>query len=389
MLGSDDTLLVIGGGAAGHACVTTYREAGGSDPVLLISADDRLPYFRPHVSKDYLTDDVGAEDMALSDATWYADRNVDVVLGCEVTAIDVGAGVAATTAGPARWRRTLLATGSDATSLPLAGADDPSISTIRSASDVEVILAGLDGPVVVVGSGFVGCEAAAGLRRRGIDVTVVSEEVRPQHDRLGEHAGRMIEGWLRDVGVRLIGGRSVSRFERHADRIVTSLVDDRMLESHRVIVAVGARPRAEVAATIGLDTGDGVIADETMRTLAPNVFAAGDIAAAWNATAARRLRVEHWGDAETQGQIAGLTLAGELATWTSPPGFWSTIAGETIKHVAWGDGHDEVRVVTSHVGTTIWYGASGVVVGVLTHDHDDDNSIAATALSERWSMPSA
>ncbi len=378
-----NAVLVVGGGAGAHACVRAYREAGGDRPVVMASADDRLPYFRPAVSKEYLAGEIGAADLGLEAAGWYAANDVDVLLGCEVTGLDLASHIAATAGGePLPWHRCVLATGSDPSPLPVPGADDPAVSTIRSAADTEDLLGRLVGPVVIVGSGFIGCEVAATLRRRGCDVTIVSDEERPQQARLGGAVGGLIAGWLADVGVELIGGRQVTSLERHGDALLVGLPGRDPLVAGNVVVAVGARPRLALAVDAGLSDGSTLAVDATMRTAAPAVFAVGDIATAWHSTAARcRLRVEHWGDAEAHGRVAGFALAGERAFWTEPPGFWSTIAGETIKHVAWGDGYDDIVVRPSEDGVTVWYGRDGVVVGVLTHRHDDDNEVASSVLA--------
>lgn len=387
MLGSDETVLVIGGGAGGHACVTTYREAGGRAPVLLVSADDRLPYFRPHVSKEHLAGDV-ERSADLAEPSWYGEHDVEVVLDCRVTSLDLGGHLAATSAGPLRWGRCVLATGSAAAPLPVPGGDDPDLLTIRQAADGERLLRRLEhgGAVAVVGSGFVGCEVAASLRRHGIDVTMVSDEAEPQHDRLGAAVGRMIAGWLVDAGVRLLGGRAVQRIDRRADGFDLVLPDTTVTVQH-VVVAVGARPNTELARRAGLDGDVGVPVGATMHTAAGDLFAVGDIAHAHNEAASRPLRVEHWGDAEGQGRIAGAALAGEAEPWRDVPGFWSVIAGQTMKYVAWGDGHDEVRVRSSSHGTTVWYGREGRAVGVLTHDHDEDHEAAAAMVTAGAELP--
>ena len=124
-----------------------------------------------------------------------------------------------------------------------------------------------------------------------------------------------------------------------------------------------------------------------MRTSAPDVFAAGDVATAFNDTAGRHIPTEHWQDADDQGAVAGTAAAGVRAQWDSVPGFWTTIGDRTVKYAAWGDGYD--RTHHSDHGTdgpgesfTIWYlDADGVTVGALTLDRDDDYE-AATGLIE-------
>jgi len=110
-----------------------------------------------------------------------------------------------------------------------------------------------------------------------------------------------------------------------------------------------------------------------MRSSAEAVYAVGDIALARNTAAGRALRVEHWGEALNHGKVAGTTAAGGAASWSTAPGFWSTIGTRTLKHVAWGDGFDEARLIDHPGGAfTVWYGRRGVTVGALTHEADDD-----------------
>ena len=110
-----------------------------------------------------------------------------------------------------------------------------------------------------------------------------------------------------------------------------------------MVMATGAEPNLDLAAGTGLVTDHAVAVDARMRTPASGVFAVGDIASATNASAGRRLRVEHWGDAERMGAIAGAVAAGSDDHWAEVPGFWSVIAGRQLKYVAWGDGWDQAR----------------------------------------------
>jgi NADPH-dependent 2,4-dienoyl-CoA reductase/sulfur reductase-like enzyme len=114
------------------------------------------------------------------------------------------------------------------------------------------------------------------------------------------------------------------------------------------------------------------------------VFAAGDIAFAVNASARRGITVEHWGDALTMGEIAGRGAAGQRAEWSQAPGFWSTIGDHTLKYAAWGDGFDDVRVDADDAGRfTVRYGQDGELVGVLTHDRDEDYERSQADIEKR------
>ena len=227
---------------------------------------------------------------------------------------------------------------------------------------------------MVVGSGFIGCEAAASLARRGHDVTMIADE-----------APRTSSAWARRPPPESRSGcarrESSSSLGTELDRIqhetgrLKVVAGDRHAPADLVVVSVGVAPRGRLGALLALElTDEGAIpADSSMRTVADDVLAAGDVCQAHNAAAGRALRVEHWGDALAQGEIAGRGCAGESASWDSVPGFWSTIGDRTIKHAAWGDGFDTLRFIPNAGGAfTAWYGLDGRVVGVLTHEADED-----------------
>jgi NADPH-dependent 2,4-dienoyl-CoA reductase/sulfur reductase-like enzyme len=228
--------------------------------------------------------------------------------------------------------------------------------------------------VVIVGSGFIGCEIATSLRLRGHPVSLVSDEPAPNQRRLGQHAAWVIETWLRDSGIAVTLAATVSAIERRDGEL--RVVSDRGLHSAPVVVlATGVAPRSQLLAGGDLVTDGGRIAvDSSMRTPISGLFAAGDVALAHNQAAGRPLAVEHWGDALGQGEVAGAVAAGRSAVWNDVPGFWSTIGDHTLKYAAWGDGYDDSRVERSNPGDafTVWYEREDVIVGVLTHNADDD-----------------
>ena len=187
---------------------------------------------------------------------------------------------------------------------------------------------------------------------------------------LGPWVGDRLAGWLRQAGVELLTEDRVA--EIGPDFVRTERGVHRPADL--VLLATGVRPQGALAADAGLAMQDGrvrVTAD--MRTSSPSVFAAGDVAFAVNASAGRAVAVEHWGDAMAMGEIAGRVAAGHSARWSQAPGFWSMIGDRTLKYTAWGDGFDDVRVDEDGAGAfTVRYGREGELVGVLTHEHDED-----------------
>jgi NADPH-dependent 2,4-dienoyl-CoA reductase/sulfur reductase-like enzyme len=139
-------------------------------------------------------------------------------------------------------------------------------------------------------------------------------------------------------------------------------------------MAGGVAPRVELALSAGIELQSGAVpVDARQRSVKSGLYAAGDVAFAFNATAGRRLHVEHWGDALGQGEVAGRNAAGADAVWDAVPGFWSTIGDRVLKYAAWGDGFDDCQF-ENHGGRafTAWYRLEGTIVGVLTHDRDED-----------------
>ncbi|MER7434517.1 NAD(P)/FAD-dependent oxidoreductase [Pseudonocardia alni] len=367
-------LLVVGGGPAAHAAVIAYRGHGGPGPVLLVSADDSPPYLRPPLTKELLRGgNLGEDDLLLDDLTRLGD--VEVRTRTTVASLEPGARTARLgDGGEVRWRACVLATGSEPVRLPVPG--DGDAYHLRSLADARALLAGLHdaGSVVVVGSGFIGCEAAASLAARGLDVTVCSTERVPQASRLGDAVGNRIADWLRGAGVRLRGDAEVTGIESTGGAPVVQIRDGEPVAADLVLVAAGARPRLGPAEAAGVLVEDGrVVVDEHMRTAVPGVFAAGDVARAFNAAAGRHIGVEHWGDAEEMGAVAGAVAAGSDARWDAAPGFWSEIGDRVLKYSAWGDGFDEVALTTHPGGGfTAWYQRQGLVCGVATHQADED-----------------
>jgi NADPH-dependent 2,4-dienoyl-CoA reductase/sulfur reductase-like enzyme len=366
----DYEVVVIGAGPSGLAAAEAYRDGGGAGGVALLGAEEDEPYRRPMLSKEYLRGEIGPTGLGLRDRDFYDDRGIDLRTGAEVGAIDLGSRSVALGSGERiGFRRCVLATGARPAAPPVPVTAGSPVSSLRTRRDSEALAAASDGHVLVVGSGFIGCEAAASIAMRGGRVTLATDEAFPQRDRLGEIIGDRIGGWLRELGVELITAAPLRRVEAGP----RAQIGDRWIEPDRVLLALGVEPRAELAQGAGLELRGGrVPVDSRMRTTAGTLLAVGDVCLAENAAAGRPLVVEHWGEALNQGAVAGASLAGDRdAEWDSAPGFWTTIGERTLKYVAWGDGFDEVEVDERADGSLVaTYARDGRVVGVLTHDDD-------------------
>jgi NADPH-dependent 2,4-dienoyl-CoA reductase/sulfur reductase-like enzyme len=386
-----ERIVIVGGGPAAQSAAGAYREAGGSGAVTILAREDDVPYERPPLTKDFLRGESGRDELPLADKAWYKEREIDLRTGVEVAELALGDGEARTASGEAfPFDRVLIATGAEPTVPPIDGAEREAVQTVRRIGDSERLAQLGDGDrALVVGSGFIGCEAAASLAMRGAEVTIATMEAAPQAKRLGERVAAEIAGWLEALGIDILTETSLKAIGGAGDRAARALLDDdHEIVADRVLLALGVERNTGLAAAAGIATEDGIEVDAAMTTADPRVLAAGDVAFAFNAAAGRRLRVEHWGEALNMGEVAGKTLAGAEAAWDVAPGFWSTIGSHTIKYVGWGDGWDDLRFEAGEEGAfACWYGRRGELVGIATHLDDAAYERGRELIEERapWS----
>lgn len=386
-----ERIVIVGAGPAGLSTARAYRSCGGEGEVTLVGEEPLLPYERPPLTKQFLRGELDVNELPIESEEWFEDNDVKLLRGTRVTAIDPRRGTV-TLDGYVRLPADtiVLAAGSEPTRPPIPGSEHPDVHTIRRLPDSECVAAASSaGPrVLVIGTGFIGCEIAASLAMGGCEVTLLGEERLPQAERLGTEAAERIASWLKDLGVEAIGESHVSAIH---DGHTVELGDGRRIEGQPIVLGTGVQPRAELAEAAGLEVrGGAVVVDEAMRSSSPEgkVLAVGDLAYAFNTTAGRHLRVEHWGDALGHGEVAGATLAQGDGRWENVPGFWSTIGARTLKYAAWGDGFDASRLEASSDGAfTVWYGREGATVGVLSHERDEDYERGRELIAAGASLP--
>lgn len=363
---NNSALVVVGSGPAGVSAAEAFRHHDPDTPVHILTADPALPYARPPLSKEFLRGET--EDVLLHPAEWYDERRIDVV-HTRVERIDPEGHVVIADGKRFVYSSLMLACGS--APIPLSVPGGQRAYQLRSLADAQRLRdrsSGADS-AVVIGAGLIGCETAASLARRGVSVTLVAPNTAPQDSRLGAEAGQRLRKLVTSAGARYVGGVSVEAVSADAVQLDNGVT----IHCDLVLAATGVRPQSGLAKEAGLKIADSrVVVGADMRTSAPDVFAAGDVATAFNATAERHISVEHWQDAVDQGEIAGVAAAGSDGQWDGVPGFWTTIGDATVKYHAWGDGYDHVRLIDREDGFTAWYERDGATVGVLTLNADDD-----------------
>ncbi|MGZ6780495.1 MAG: NAD(P)/FAD-dependent oxidoreductase [Mycobacterium sp.] len=354
--------VAIGSGPAGLTAAETFRRRHPKIPVNILTSDPALPYAKPPLSKAYLCGrDAGVD---LHSPGWFPRNGIELHRGITVDRIDLANREVVTAAGR-RYAYWHLVLASGARPVPLAVPGGDAALSLRSFADAVVLRMAAKNAesAVVVGGGLIGCEAASCLASRGVATTLVAPEVVPVERRFGVDAGERVAKMLSDIGVRFIGSTTVAAV---GDRDVT-LNRGAAVEAQMVVSATGVRPDSGLAVAAGLDTEDGrIVVDERMHTSAPNVYAAGDVALAYNVSAGRRIASEHWRDATEQGRIAGSVAAGYPAAWDAVPQFSCAIGRYELTYRGWGTHYQGSDLHENRDGFTVTYRAGGDVVGLLT-----------------------
>jgi 3-phenylpropionate/trans-cinnamate dioxygenase ferredoxin reductase subunit len=320
------TFVIVGGGLAGAKAAETLRERGFAGRIALLGEEPVRPYERPPLSKDWLRGDEGEHGPWVHDEAWYGAHDVDLRMGARAVSVDAaGRSLELASGETIGWDALLLATGAAPVVPPIPGAGLAGVHVLRTIADAarlrDAIAAGTR--LAIVGAGWIGSEVAASARQLGAEVALVEQAAVPLERVLGREVGEVYARLHAEHGVRLCTGVGVTRIEgtRAVEAVV--LEDGERIPADLVLLAVGVRPRTELAEAAGLAVDDGVLVDEALRAGAPGVYAAGDVANAWHPLLGRRLRVEHWANAKNQGIAVAAAMLGDAVRYDRVPYFYS------------------------------------------------------------------
>ncbi|MGH9852356.1 MAG: FAD-dependent oxidoreductase, partial [Blastocatellia bacterium] len=344
------TFVILGGGAAGYMAAQTLREDGFQGRVLMITREDRLPYDRPNLSKDYLQGHAEPEWMPLRPDEFFTDHDIEVMRGKEVARVDAQAKTVSFKGGEQlAYDALLVATGGEPRILQIAGSDLQNVLTLRSFADSDAIIAAAEQAkrAVVIGASFIGMEAASSLKTRGLEVTVVAPDETPFKKTLGGAIGALFQKIHEDNGVRFRLGAKVARITGHGKVEAVELeAGDKpekpeKIDADLVVVGVGVKPATDFLVGVNLHKDGGVVVDEHLRAAA-DLYAAGDIAWFPSAPTGERQRIEHWRTALQQGRIAARNMAGKNIRYSSVPFFWTRQFDSGLLYVGHATSWDEI-----------------------------------------------
>ncbi|WP_433468270.1 NAD(P)/FAD-dependent oxidoreductase [Spirillospora sp. CA-128828] len=388
----EETFVIAGAGLAGAKAAETLREEGFAGRVLLVGAEIERPYERPPLSKGFLLDKEAREKAHVHEADWYDKHDVELRVGTSVASIDRGAHqVRLSTKEPISYDRLLLATGASPRRLDVPGSKLQGIHYLRTMADSAALkqaLAHGGRRVVVAGAGWIGLETAAAARGYGNDVTVIEPEPTPLHAAMGPELGGMFADLHREHGVILRLDEGVAGFwgAGQVSAVVTS--GGAEVPADVVIVGIGVRPDSGLAEEAGLEVSDGILVDQSLRTSDPDIYAAGDVANAYNPVLGRRVRVEHWANALNGGPAAARAMLGQDVVYDQLPYFFSDqydLGMETSGVAAPGE-YDEVVYrgnVPGREFIAFWLSGGRVVAGMNVNVWDVTGDVQALIRSGR------
>lgn len=318
-----NTIAVIGAGLAGSTAALTLRREGYGGRVVVVGDEPHRPYNRPALSKDVVRGERDADRISLRTASFYEDRDIELRLGTPVVGLEPADHEIVLADGERlAYDAAVVATGGRPRRLP----DVEGARVLRTVGDAVGIRDRL-GPgrsLLIVGAGFIGCELAASARAVGTEVAVVEALPRPLARALPPVASDRLVAVHRDRGVDLRAGFSISSLAVDPDggaRVEGA--DGTVIAADTVVVAIGIAPETELATRSGLSVDDGIVVDDRCRTSAPDVYAAGDVANHPNPLLGRRVRVEHWQNAQHQAAAAARNMLGADEPFAEIPWVWS------------------------------------------------------------------
>jgi 3-phenylpropionate/trans-cinnamate dioxygenase ferredoxin reductase subunit len=386
---SSQTFVIIGAALAGAKAAEQLRDDGFDGRVVLIGAEPERPYERPPLTKDYLRGESERNSTHVHEAGYYDEHEIELMEGTEVSALDPGARRVTLADGRAlEFDRALLATGAQPRPIELPGSDLDGIHYMRTLADCDRLKQRLavGGRVAVVGAGWIGSEFAASARQSGLEVVLIAPEQLPNERLFGAEIGAFYRDVHAEHGVELMLGTGVQSFAGGdaVKRVTTT--DGRDVECDFVVIGIGAVPRVGLADAAGLPVQNGVLVDEHLRTSAPNVFAAGDVANAFNPFYGQRVRVEHWSNALHQGPAAARSMLGREVSYDRIPYFYSDQYDVGMEYSGYAPEWDEVVFRGDRDGgefIAFWLRSQRVIAGMNVNVWDVNEHVQALIRSRR------
>src|ERR1700761_4152412 len=398
MADRDVDFLLIGGGLAAGNCARWLRRSGAQGSILLAGREPDLPYDRPPLSKGYLKGTDSREDALFQTADWYAEQQIEVLTRTSAMKLDVQSRtVKLSNKEEVGFGKALVATGANVRRLNVPGAELEGIHYLRTFGNSDAIRADAAGKrVVLIGGSYIASEVAATLTDSASQSAMVMLEERALLRTFGREAAGYFHQLLEGHGITLHGEDELDRFEG-ADGRVTTVVTTcgREIPADAVVIGAGVNPDIMLARGAGLELGEsgGVRVNSRLETATAGVFAAGDMAEYESVVhGGRRIRVEHWDVAFTQGKTVALNMLGKDIAHDVVPYFFSDLADwAAIEYVgpAYDWDREVIRGSMEDGAFSVFYLRAGQVEGALSVGRSEDLQHARRFIAEHTEIGDA
>ena len=305
------TYLIIGNGVAGNSAAETVRRIDPAGKILMFSKEKDYFYYTPALP-EYLGGEKQVKDFTLHDALWYEKNRIDLHLQTEIVQIDSQKKIAFTSKGAKfSYDQLLLACGGKSFVPPIPGSTSPGVFTLRTVEDADAIRKKLQGAreTVVIGGGLLGLEAGNGLRKAGLEVSVVEFFPRLLPRQTDVAGAALLQRQMEEMGFRFHLGAKTQEIVSAQDGLRVVLEGGPELPAQLVLISAGVRPELTLAKALNLTVDKGIKVDDHMYTGLKGVYAAGDL-------------IEHrgrfygiWPASMEQGRVAGANMAGQERTY--------------------------------------------------------------------------
>ncbi|WP_186402649.1 NAD(P)/FAD-dependent oxidoreductase [Sphingopyxis sp. P1IMeth2] len=337
-------VLIVGGGHGGAQAAIMLRTQKFAGSIAIVGEEAELPYERPPLSKEYFAGEKEFERIQLRPAKYWDQRDVTMLLGKRVVAVDPAAHRVTTDGGETiGYGKLVWATGGHPRMLPIPGGDLPGVQGVRTRADADAMKAAAETAqqIVVIGGGYIGLEAAAVLTKAGKKVVLLEALDRVLARVAGEDLSRFFEKEHRDHGVDLRLGAQVAAIEGDTHVTGVRLADGAVIPADLVIVGIGIVPAVEPLLAAGAEGGNGVLVDPLCRTSLPDIYAIGDCAAHANDFAEGAvIRLESVQNANDQANVVAKGICGAEAPYHAIPWFWSNQYDLKLQTAGLSTGHD-------------------------------------------------
>lgn len=355
--------VIIGGGHAAASLGPTVRAKGWQGKITIVSEEGLVPYHRPPLSKDYFAQclngseeerDTARKGLYIRKPDFYEKKNINFKLNARATRIDREKKTLELDNGEKlSYDKLALATGATPRKLNIPGSDLDGIFYMRGIQDADAVIKSVSAQIkkqqtskaVIIGGGYIGLEAAASLRKVGVEVTILEAADRILQRVTGPVMSDFYRRVHQEEGVTIhedIAAIESFKGQTRVEKI--SLADGSEYEADLVLVGIGVIPNTQLAEGCGLETNNGIRVNEFAQTSDPDIFAAGDCANFYDSFYGLDLRLESVPHANGQAATAGAAICGVFKPYSAFPWFWSDQYDINLQIAGLSIGFDEIVI---------------------------------------------